>query len=170
MALWAARQPLLHDFPARHADTPIRTDAEGRYCLNDLHRASGGNPSHAPGQWLRNKQTQDLVAEMTDVQISTSPPIASIRGGDGAQGTFVAKELVYAYAMWISPAFHLRVIRAYDAMLTQQSRDAVAVPQTLPEALRLSADLPEPRTLAIITHRTLGLPSCHFACSGPSCW
>ena len=87
----------------------IRTDLEGRYCLNDLHKASGGVVHHRPSEWMKNKQAIELIEEISKDGI---PSIQSKQ----QLGTFVAKELVYAYAMWISPAFHLKVIRAYDAM------------------------------------------------------
>lgn len=94
------------------ADTAIRQDAEGRYCLNDLHRAAGGEKRHGASYWLANQQTRDLIAELE----TTGKPVDTCEGRNG--GTYVVKELVYAYAMWISPAFHLKVIRAYDAMVT----------------------------------------------------
>lgn len=101
-----------------------RTDADGRFCLNDLHRASGGEKRHAPNEWLRNKQTSELLDELSKPGI---PGMAgwsplSVAHGGAAPGTYVAKELVYAYAMWISPAFHLKVIRAYDAMVSKPAR------------------------------------------------
>jgi hypothetical protein len=41
----------------------IRQDEEGRYCLNDLHKAAGSESRHQPGKWLENKQTRELIAE-----------------------------------------------------------------------------------------------------------
>lgn len=89
----------------------------GLYSLNDLHRASGGEAKHQPANFLRLDTTQKLIEEITE-EISQSSDVRSalrvINGGD-QRGTYVCKELVYAYAMWVSAAFNLRVIRAFDA-------------------------------------------------------
>ena len=42
----------------------IRTDTDGRFCLNDLHKASGNNRKNEPGLFLANKQTMELVQEL----------------------------------------------------------------------------------------------------------
>lgn len=104
------------------ADTAIRQDAQDRYFLNDLHNAAGGAPKHKPSEWLRNQQTQELVAEISKAGI---PALETVKGGN-APGTYVCKEMVYTYAMWISPAFHLKVIRAYDALMTPAPHSDVA--------------------------------------------
>lgn len=103
--------------PLAIAGIGIRQDAQGRYCLNDLHKASGGESRHRPSLWSENQQTQTLVAELESE--AGIPALVSNHGGTNA-GTFVCKELVYAYAMWISAKFHLQVIRAYDALVQQQ--------------------------------------------------
>ncbi len=89
------------------------------YSLNDLHKASGGEPRHKPSNWLANKQTSDLIAE---IEIAGIPAIQKKQG----LGTFVCKELVVHYGMWISPAFSLKVIRAF--LDTQE--DVSASPKT----------------------------------------
>lgn len=95
----------------------IKQDTQGRYCLNDLHKASGGDKKHQPLNFLRNDQTVALINELQTSEMRTAP-VESIRGGS-APGTFVCKELVYAYAMWISASFQLKVIRAFDTLQTQ---------------------------------------------------
>lgn len=129
--------------------TTIRQDDQGRYCLNDCHKASGGDAAKAPAQWLRNDQTKALIGELSDVQISTSP-VSTKKGGTN-QGTYAFKELVYAYAMWISPAFHLTVIRAFDALVTGQIPNASPKPKrirkpsfavTFDRCMRVVAHLP----------------------------
>jgi phage antirepressor YoqD-like protein len=108
-------------------DTTIRQDEMGRFFLNDLHKASGGEVKNRPAVWLQNQQTIDLAKEC---EIDGIPSILAKQG----LGTFVVKDLVYAYAMWISPTFHLKVIRAYDAMV------AYSVPRSFADALQLAAD------------------------------
>jgi phage antirepressor YoqD-like protein len=123
------------------ADTTIRRDEHGRYCLNDLHRAAGEQPRHRPHYWMDSVKTRELIAE---VEIAGIPAIQSKQG----LGTFVIKPLVYAYAMWISAAFHLKVIEAYDALVSAPPAPAFRIPQTLPEALRLAAEALEGQAIA----------------------
>ncbi|ELO1812365.1 KilA-N domain-containing protein [Vibrio fluvialis] len=96
----------------------VRT-LDGLYSLNDLHRASGGKQTHKPANFARLDTTKELIDEInrcSDLSIA----ISTNRGGKN-QGTWVCKELVYAYAMWISPKFHLNVIRAFDSMSTNKT-------------------------------------------------
>lgn len=103
------------------ADTMIRQDAEGRYSFNDLHKAAvAAGHDYKTCQvehFTRNDTTQALIDELRKNGELEIDPYVSTAGRYG--GTWGCKELVYAYAMWISPAFHLKVIRAYDAMVSQ---------------------------------------------------
>jgi len=94
----------------------IHQDSNERYSLNDLHKAAGFEDRHKPVLWLRSEQANELIEEIKKVQICTFSPVETKRGCKG--GTYVCKELVYSYAMWISAAFSLKVIRAYDALVS----------------------------------------------------
>ena len=99
--------------------TSIR-DLDGLYSLNDLHKASGNDPKHRPNQFVRLDITQDLINEIQD-ENSTAQICAlrSINGGAN-RGTYACEELILSYAMWISPKFHLIVLRAFLAMQRNQ--------------------------------------------------
>ncbi|EEQ1469248.1 DNA-binding protein [Salmonella enterica] len=98
------------------SDITIHKDAQGRYSLNDLHQASGGEEKDKPANWLRLEKTVELIDEILNAQIRAFKPVDSRKGRYG--GTYVCKELVYSYAMWISASFALKVIRAYDALVS----------------------------------------------------
>lgn len=121
------------------ANTQIRQDAAGRYCLNDLHQAAGGAKRHQPANWLRLDQARELIAEVEKSAESEgassdlrNPPVHQVNDGF-ANGTYAVKELVYAYAMWISAAFHLHVIRAYDALVTQRVNEVASPLLAMPQ-------------------------------------
>lgn len=96
----------------------IRQDYYGRYCLNDLHKAAGGRATDKPDNFLRQVQTEALINALLESENCSREPLKVINGGTN-RGSWVEREVVYAYAMWISPQFHLKVIRAYDRLATQ---------------------------------------------------
>lgn len=115
--------------------------SEELYCLNDLHKAAGGESKHQPSDWLKLQSTSELIEELSSGDYRIINPIKIIRGKGKAQGTYACKELVYAYAMWISPKFNLAVIRAYDA-LVNQTEPAYEMPYHLKRYLANSHKIP----------------------------
>ena len=106
-------------------DTIIRQTTANQYCINDLHKAAGALSKNQPSKFLLLDSTKELIAEINKDQnlvLEQNQAVKVINGGN-RQGTYVVKELVYAYAMWISPKFSLQVIRAYDALATQPDPD-----------------------------------------------
>jgi hypothetical protein len=106
----------------------IKQDENLRYRLNDLHKASGLSKSKSPSEWLRLQNSQELVELLrTGIHVLeqnqvVTEPLVTINGGN-KQGVYGLKELVYAYAMWLSPEFHLHVIRAYDALVQAERKE-----------------------------------------------
>lgn len=93
----------------------------GLFNINGLHKAAvldGENKrTKEPSKFLALQSTVDLLNELTTHR-EGSLIIDKIEGRNG--GTYVCKELVYAYAMFCSAKFHLHVIQAYDALVSNQ--------------------------------------------------
>ena len=96
-------------------NTKITTDEEGRYSLNDLHAAAGGNNKHKPSLFYRS-DSFDSVVEVLKAQNRAFEPIVK-KQGRYSGGTWVCKELVYKYAMWVSAEFEVKVIQTFDSMI-----------------------------------------------------
>nr|WP_315043289.1 KilA-N domain-containing protein [uncultured Moraxella sp.] len=96
----------------------ISQDKNGFFSLNDLHKASGSENKHKPSYFMSNQQTRELIQA---IESENQIAYHTVKGGDSKttkQGTFVCREIVIAYAMWISAKFSLEVIRAFDNLNT----------------------------------------------------
>lgn len=103
----------------------VRQLQESNYCLNDVQKAALAAPGEDRSsrtmevyEFMRRPETLALIdlLEKETTGNSRINPVITIQGRNG--GTYVCKELVYAYAMWISPAFNLKVIRTFDFIYT----------------------------------------------------
>ena len=121
-------------------NTKIKQDSQGRYCLNDLHRASGGNPIHAPSQFLRLKGTKDFVSVLDNHNANMHSALEIINGGTN-QGCYAIEKLVYKYAAWINPEFEVKVYDTFDKVVKGklQPNQTTLIPQSFSEALMLAA-------------------------------
>ncbi len=113
-------------------DTSIRQDKEGRYCLNDLHKAAGGENRHRPSMWTENQQTKELIDELVTMDFGNAPAV-SIRGGKNS-GTYVCKELLLAYSIWLNNKVFLKLAQALtDFAIIQEALNNFEVPDDLPD-------------------------------------
>lgn len=106
----------MSDSKALIIGTTTVQQVSGLYSLNDLHKEAGALPKHKPGNFLGIEQTKELMAELETAGISA---VSTREGRNG--GTYACKELVIAYAAWISAAFHLKVIRVFLDVVQPQS-------------------------------------------------
>ena len=95
----------------------ITTDQNGRFSLNDLHRAAGLGNSTKPSLFLRSDSVKKMV-EILNAQNRAFDAV-SIKRGRYTGGTWVCKELVYKYAMWVDADFEVKVIQTFDAAQSQ---------------------------------------------------
>ncbi len=116
----------------RILNTNIESDG-ALYCLNDIHRASGGGEQARPSRWLALVSTKSFIDYVISSDVKTSDEHSSgfegsvnahimVKSGPLAQGggTFVSKKLMYAYATWISPQFFSHVIETFDRVQMEQ--------------------------------------------------
>lgn len=123
-------------------DVLVRLDAQGRYCLNDLHKAAMANgkatENHAPNQFLRNEGIQNFVSAL-DAEVATeaeltakmqlaqkigklqkSTSVHTIKGGKNP-GIYAVELVAIRYAAWIDPAFEIRVYRTFQKSTKDKS-------------------------------------------------
>ena len=132
------------------AGIEITTDQDGRYNLNALHRASGLGPNKAPAQWLRTESARKLVQLAQEKTMQKCIVSKDGRGG----GTFAHENVATEYAGWINTEFRWIVNQTFIDYRTGNLQQPT-LPKSLPEALRMAADLAEENTQLRTSHTAL---------------
>ena len=105
----------------------INQSENGLYLLTDLWKASGGLKKDQPNNWLKLESTKSIISyykSQDSRSVEKSSYFLTILGKE-SKGTYVCKQLVYSYAMWISPAFHDLVITTFDDLLNAATTEQV---------------------------------------------
>lgn len=96
---------------------------DGLYSLNDMHVISGSDKKHQPHNFMRNQEVKDLIEELQCSSDMRNKQVFTKLVSGKNRGTYVCKELVYRYAMWVSSKFALIVIRTFDDLMNKRSEN-----------------------------------------------
>lgn len=134
-------------------ETVIRQDKEGRYCLNDLHKAaiaSGLDVERKnPSDFFRTEMAKNFIGSLEKMKDTDTgnpvTPYTSVKGGKG-QGTYAVRLLAQRYCGWLSSDFEVVVYGTFDKFI-QSEQVRIAERQA---ALLEFPDM----TQALLEHRT----------------
>lgn len=132
------------------AGVEITTDAEGRFNLNALHKASGLGSAKKPSNWLRLDSTKELITELDQCSDLRTASVDTVVGSANP-GTYAHELLAIAYASWISPSFHLQVNQVFLDYRTGKLNQPVSMLPNFAdpvEAARAWADEVEQKRIA----------------------
>lgn len=102
--------------------TNIRKDAEGRFSLNDLHKAAmakgHATESQRPGSFLKADGIKEFV-DTLDGKNSDALFVASVKTVKGGknQGTFACELVALRYAGWISSSVEVEVYQTFQKVI-----------------------------------------------------
>lgn len=94
----------------------IKVD-DGMINLTSMWKACGAEPRNKPVHWLKNADTRRLIETIEEKSrgknsyLGDSSFVKIYRGGNQRGGTYAHGDLGIAYAMYLSPDFHLWCIR-----------------------------------------------------------
>ena len=131
-------------------NTTIRMDAQGRYCLNDIHKAAGGLDKDRPGHWTRNAKTQSYIkylvkkthsscTNLSDSCTNLSDTIVVnplVSFNSSHVGTYAVENLAIDYAAWISTSFKDDVYNAYKESIKKKTVQAEQTIQELQHSMQ----------------------------------
>lgn len=121
--------------------TEITTDDHGRFSLNDLHKSAGGMAKDLPSKFMRSESFKN-VCDVLIGQNRSFEPVAKKQGRYGG-GTWVCKELVYKYAMWVNADFEVKVIQTFDSLI-----GALSAPSSMIALNELTAKIESDKDVA----------------------
>lgn len=103
---------------------PISTRIKGgveQFSLTDIWKLSGMGDEKRPSKWLRSEHAQKQIAYLeflADIKVQNSALLnghfCPIENGKGRYaGTWAIKELAISFAMWLSPEYHVEVVKGF---------------------------------------------------------